>query len=134
MFDIRQFLKLYYDNDMLLQFQNYSTFTVIIHLHKILASLYTSFCFSKPMSQQDQLIGRERAFESLYADLGVVSRWGDVNRTTFNAGKAQYISFTNRAPITDSSIQFIGSDIPCSSLIDVLGVRITENLSSTEHI
>ena len=79
------------------------------------------------------VVRRERAFESLNADLGEVSRWGDVNRRTFSSGKTQYIAFTNRASITNSSIQFIGSSIPCSSSIEILELGITKNLSWTEQ-
>ena len=43
-------------------------------------------------------------------------------------------NLTNRAPITESSIQFIDSGIPCSSSINILEVRITKDLSWTEHI
>ena len=35
----------------------------------------------------DLFIGKERAFEILNADLGVVSCWGEENKTTFNTGK-----------------------------------------------
>ena len=73
-----------------------------IHSYADDSSLHSSFCFSQRPSRLDVLIGRERAFVSLNADLVAVSRWGDVNRTTFNSGKTQYIGFTNRAPITNS--------------------------------
>ena len=41
-----------------------------LHSYADDSSLHTSFCFSKPPSRLDQLIRRERAFESLNADLG----------------------------------------------------------------
>ena len=89
-----------------------------IHSYADDSSVHCSFCFAQPPSRLDVLIGRERAVVSLNADLVAVSRWGDVNRTTFNSVKTQYIAFTNRAPITESSIQFIDSSILCSSSID----------------
>merc|ERR1712002_391403 len=105
-----------------------------IHSYADDSSLHSSFSFSKPPSHPDLLDRREQISISLNADLEAVSLWGANNRTTFNSNKSQYIAFTNRSQITTSSIQFINSVIPCSSSIDILGVKITKNLSWTEHI
>ena len=105
-----------------------------IHSYADDSSLHRSFTFSKPPSHPELFDRREQTFESLNADLEVVSLWGNNNRTTFNSSKSQYIAFSNRTPIQDSSIQFIDSVIPCSTSIDVLGVKITKSLSWTEHI
>ena len=105
-----------------------------IHSYADDSSLHSSFSFSKPPSHPDLLDRREQISISLNADLEAVSLWGANNRTTFNSNKSQYIAFTNRSQITTSSIQFINSVIPCYSSIDILGVKITKNLSWTEHI
>src|ERR1044072_3783018 len=75
------------------------------------------------------------ALEQLTSDLSLISNWGRGNMVAFNASKTQFLHHSTRHNLPHNyDIFFENTQLKPSSLLNILGVSFSRDLSWKHHI
>ncbi|KAL7641293.1 UNVERIFIED_CONTAM: hypothetical protein RMT77_008431 [Armadillidium vulgare] len=106
-----------------------------IHSYADDSTLHYSFHFERRPSQQQLIEARRVALEQLISDLSLISNWGKENMVVFNASKTQFLHLSTRHNLPHNyDIFFENTQLKPSSLLNILGVSFSRDLSWKDHI
>ncbi|KAL7647645.1 UNVERIFIED_CONTAM: hypothetical protein RMT77_001245 [Armadillidium vulgare] len=106
-----------------------------IHSYTDDSTLHFSFHFERRPSQQQLIEARRVALEQLTSDLSRISNWGRENMVVFNASKTQFLHLSTRHNLPHNyDIFFENNQLKPSSVLNILGVSFSRDLSWKDHI
>ena len=106
-----------------------------IHSYADDSTLHYSFHFERRPSQQQLIEARRVALEQLTSDLSRISNWGRENMVVFNATKTQFLHLSTRHNLPyNYDIFFENTQLKPSSVLNILGVSFSRDLSWKDHI
>ena len=106
-----------------------------IHSYADDSTLHYSFSFARVPTQKQVEDARKVALEQLTSDLSLISDWGKKNLVVFNASKTQFLHLTTRHNLPhDYQIYFEDTKLEPSSVLNILGVSFSRDLSWKDHI
>ena len=106
-----------------------------IHSYADDSTLHYSFQFEKRPTQQQLIDSRRMALEQLTSDLSLISNWGRENMVVFNASKTQFLHLSTRHNLPHNyDIFFENTQLKPSSVLNILGVSFSRDLSWKDHI
>src|ERR1700755_2540123 len=106
-----------------------------IHSYADDTILHYSFHFERRSSQQQLIEARRVALEQLTFDLSRISNWGRENMGVFNATKTQFLHLSTRHNLPHNyDIFFENTQLKPSSVLNILGVSFSRDLSWKDHI
>src|ERR1044072_3127835 len=99
------------------------------------STLHYSFQFVRRPSQHQMIDSRRMALEQLTSDLSRISNWGRENMVVFNASKTQFLHLSTRHNLPHNyDIFFENTQLKPSSVLNILGVSFSRDLSWKDHI
>src|ERR1700755_1995838 len=105
------------------------------HSYAVDSTLHYSFQFGKRPTQQQLIDSRRVALDQLTSDLSLISNWGRENMVVFNASKTQFLHLSTRHNLPHNyDIFFENTQLKPSSVLNILGVSFSRDLSWKDHI